>query len=106
MNMILTADQFRALGDPVRMEIILRLSAGEAVSVGILSDGLPVTRQGARKHIQVLADSRVISLRRDGRVVKAALNKEAIVSMREWMNSLEKAWNTRLHRLKSYVENQ
>lgn len=102
--MIPTTDQFRAFGDPVRMEMILRLSAGEALTVGALSDGLPVTRQGARKHIQVLVDSRVVSLQQEGRTVKATLNKDTILSMREWMSSLEQAWSTRLNKLKSYVE--
>lgn len=102
--MIPTTDQFRALGDPVRMEMILRLSAEEALTVGDLSSGLPVTRQGARKHIQVLADTRVVSLKQEGRTVKASLNKDVILSMRDWISSLERQWDFRLDRLRQFAE--
>lgn len=99
-----STDQFRAFGDPVRMEMILRLSAGEALTVGALSDGLPVTRQGARKHIQVLVDSRVVALRQEGRTVKATLNKDTVLSMRDWMSNLERRWDFRLDRLRQFAE--
>lgn len=56
------AEIFRALGDPVRLEMVRRLTRDSRCTIGVISEGLGITRQGARKHLQVLADARVVVL--------------------------------------------
>ena len=51
------AQLFRALGDPTRLEMVRRLSSGDDFTITTLSRGLDITRQGARKHLQILAEA-------------------------------------------------
>jgi DNA-binding transcriptional ArsR family regulator len=60
------SETFKALGDPVRLEMISRLSAGSDYTVSRLLDGLGLSRQGARKHLQVLADVELVHLQPSG----------------------------------------
>lgn len=53
---------FRALGDPTRLEMVLRLSSGRSQTITSVSNGLEISRQGARKHLQILVDAKVIKL--------------------------------------------
>jgi DNA-binding transcriptional ArsR family regulator len=95
---------FKALGDPIRLEMIKRLSAQSSHTVGSLSYGLGLTRQGARKHLQVLADARLVLLRPRGREVEVTLVPEAIDEAKAFMAELESRWDKRLKALQEFVE--
>ena len=99
-----TVNFFKALGDPIRMEMLTRLSSHDHCTIGRLSDGLPITRQGARKHIKVLSDAQVICLKQNGREVDITLNISTLKKANQWILHLEKQWDTRLIALKNYVE--
>lgn len=95
---------FKALGDPIRLEMIQRLSAHSAQTVGSLSHGLGLTRQGARKHLQVLADARLVLLKPRGREVEVTLAPEAIDEAKAFIAELESRWDKRLKALQEFVE--
>ena len=101
---MLVADTFKALGDPVRLEIIQRLSDGSSYTIGSVSDGLALTRQGARKHLQVLADVKLVSLITKGRQIEVKLDKEALLVAKTFISSLEIQWDNRLEALQEFVE--
>jgi DNA-binding transcriptional ArsR family regulator len=100
------ADTFKALGDPVRLEMIRRLSNGSACTVGSLSDGLGLTRQGARKHLQVLTDVKLVSLQVSGRQTAVRLDLAALVAAKAFIADLEYRWDQRLEALRDFVENE
>lgn len=95
---------FKALGDPVRLEMIKRLSSHTTHTVGSLSHGLGVTRQGARKHLQVLADARLVLLQPRGREIEVTLAPEAIDEAKAFIAELESRWDKRLKALQEFVE--
>lgn len=95
---------FKALGDPVRLEIITRLSDGSPYTIGRLSENLGVSRQGARKQIQVLVSAEVIELHPAGRETSVTLNVESLQVARVFIDRLEKQWDQRLLALKELVE--
>ncbi len=95
---------FKALGDPVRLEIITRLSDGSPYTIGRLSENLGVSRQGARKQIQVLVSAEVIELHPAGRETRVTLNVESLQVARVFIARLEKQWDQRLLALKELVE--
>jgi len=95
---------FKALGDPIRLEMIKRLSGHSSQTVGSLSHGLGLTRQGARKHLQVLADARLVLLRPRGREVEVTLAPEAIDEAKAFIAELENRWDQRLKALQEFVE--
>ena len=51
---------FAALGDPTRLALLQRLSAGGPASISVLADASHITRQGVTKHLHVLAGAGVI----------------------------------------------
>ncbi|MBI4911172.1 MAG: helix-turn-helix transcriptional regulator [Acidobacteria bacterium] len=99
-----TAEIFRALGDPIRLEMVQRLTKGGRCTITVLSEGLGVSRQGARKHLQVLADASLIALRPQGRDVLVSLDPEALLQARRFIAELERRWDARLEALKRLVE--
>ena len=98
------AELFRALGDPNRLEMVKRLSTGEAYTINTVSQGLDITRQGARKHLQILVDSDLVRLKSKGRDTHVLLNKKKLDEGRAFMGELERQWDLRLQALKRVVE--
>ena len=95
---------FSALGDPVRLEMVRRLTKGQSSTIAVVAEGLGITRQGARKHLQVLADAGLVTLKPRGREVAVELDVETLDSARAYIAELEKQWDARLDALKSFVE--
>lgn len=93
-----------ALGEPTRLILVERLSKDGPTALGLLMEGLPMSRQGARKHLEVLQSAEIIVLTRHGREQIAELRPEALDQTRAWMDELASAWRLRLGRLKAFVE--
>jgi DNA-binding transcriptional ArsR family regulator len=98
------AETFRALGDPVRLTMIRRLSTGGEQTVGNVSRGLPVTRQGARKHLQVLAEAGLVVLEPLGRETKVTIDAAKLSAAKTFIEEMELRWDRRLESLREYVE--
>ena len=102
--MTATAEIFRALGDPIRLEMVQRLRQGSRCTISVISEGLGITRQGAPKHLQVLADANVVALHPEGRDVVISLEPDALDQARQFITELESRWDTRLEALRKFVE--
>jgi DNA-binding transcriptional ArsR family regulator len=98
------AQIFKALGDPVRLEIVRRLAMGTTYTMGELTGDLDISRQGARKQVQVLASANVVRLVPKGRVVQVTLDMNALRRSKEFIAQIEHQWDTRLSKLKEVVE--
>ncbi len=97
---------YRALGDPIRLEIVQRLSAKSPRTLGELSGKLGVSRQGARKQIQVLVNAKVVQLAQRGRQTDVTLNPHSLQVARDFIAQLERQWDQRLQALKNFVEGE
>jgi DNA-binding transcriptional ArsR family regulator len=95
---------FHALGDPVRLEIVQRLSRQQPLTIASVSHGLGITRQGVRKHLQVLADARLATLEPRGREVLVALSPAGLDQAQAFLTKLERQWDRRLAGLRRFVE--
>ncbi len=102
--MIAIAATFKALGDPIRLEMINRLSDGSSYTVGRLSEDLGITRQGARKHLQMLADVQLVSFRLRGRQTQVELERASLAASRQFISELEAQWDQRLDDLRATLE--
>ena len=98
------AQILKALGDPVRLEMVQRLSYGSDHTIGSLSKGLGLTRQGARKKIQVLVSAKIINLEPKGRETKVLLDTSSLKTARAFIAKLESQWDQRLQALKTLTE--
>jgi DNA-binding transcriptional ArsR family regulator len=103
---MMAARVFHALGDPVRLQIVERLGRQQPCTIAAVSQGLGITRQGVRKHLQVLVDAKVAELEPRGREVYVQLSPEALDTARSFIDKLERQWDRRLAALKRFVESE
>lgn len=101
---MLAAQVFKALGDPVRLEIVQRLADGASHTMNHLSKDLGMTRQGARKQIQVLVAANVVYLKPAGREVLVTLQPTSLTAAKTFIANIEQQWDQRLNALKQFVE--
>ena len=101
---MIEAEIYKALGDPVRLEMVRRLADGAPYTIGTLSKDLGVSRQGARKQIQVLVSANVVHLTPKGRETAVQLDTERLRLAREFISKLERQWDQRLTALKVFAE--
>ena len=92
---------FKALGDPLRLSIVQRLSSESHHTISTLSADLGLTRQGARRQIQVLVDARILRLTPVGREVRVTLDASTLDTARAFIARLEQQWDQRLQALKT-----
>jgi DNA-binding transcriptional ArsR family regulator len=95
---------FHALGDPVRLGLLERLAARQPCILTELTRDFPMTRQGARKHLQVLVDAGLVSLEERGRACLARLRSDPLAEARAYLARLERRWEGRLDALRKSVE--
>lgn len=95
---------FKVLGDPTRLKIIMRLASGSHSTIGELSNNLWISRQGARKQLQLLVSAKVVHLLPQGRETQVMLDAKTLQTAREFISKLENQWDQRLEARKTHVE--
>jgi DNA-binding transcriptional ArsR family regulator len=100
------AEVFKALGEPTRLKMVERLSHKGPHTITSLCEDLTITRQGARKHLQILADSHIITLSQDGRKTNVELDPHTLEKGKKFIIDLERQWEKRLEALRDFVENK
>ncbi len=104
--MVTEANIYKALGDPIRLEMVSRLALESPQTIGELSKDLGVSRQGARKQIQVLVAAELLKLRPQGRETQVLLDTTQLAMARKFITRLERQWDQRLGALKQFVEDE
>lgn len=77
---------FLALADPVRRQLVARLSRGPA-TVNELAEPFEMTKQGVSKHIQVLEGAGLITRTREGQRRPCHLDPAALESLTAWIDT-------------------
>lgn len=103
---MIVAERFHALGDPTRIEIIRRLSTGASYTISTVSQGLEMSRQGVRKHLQILANAHFVTLKPQGRDMSIQLERRALEETKAFLVELELQWDVRLEALRNFVDNE
>lgn len=103
---MLAVELFKALGEPNRLQIVEKLSNGKSYTINSLFVGMNISRQGARKHLQILEDSKIIVLMPDGRNTIVQLNQKAFDTGKKFIAKLEHKWEKRLEALRAFVDGE
>lgn len=98
------APVFSALGDEVRLQIVLRLSDSGPLSIARLTEGTRVTRQAISKHLRVLEDAGLACSAREGRESVWQLQRQRLDDAQRWLDGISAQWDAALGRLKDFVE--
>lgn len=98
------AHVFAALGDPTRLQLVVALCDGAALSIAHLTQSTALTRQGVTKHLHVLAEAGVVRDIKLGRERLWQLDPQRIAEAKRSLESIGRSWDMALGRLKSFVE--
>jgi DNA-binding transcriptional ArsR family regulator len=94
---------FQALGDPIRRDLIDRLSRGPA-SVSELAAPYSLTLAAVVQHVQVLERSGLIKSEKVGRVRTCTLDPRGLDEASRWLTQRRDAWRRRLDRLGDFLD--
>lgn len=98
------APLFAALGDVTRLSLLMRLQDGEARSIGELTDGLGLSRQGVTKHLRILEEADMVVSRRLGRQNLFVIHPAGLRPARDYLQRASEQWDQALGRLAAFVE--
>jgi DNA-binding transcriptional ArsR family regulator len=95
---------FSALGDPVRLELLSRLSETGGLPLGRLVADCGMSRQGATKHLRVLEAAGLVVAKTRGRERHLSLAPGGLVAAQGCLDRIARGWDDALGRLKAHVE--
>lgn len=95
---------FAALVDPTRRAILSRLEREDGASVSELAQPFAIKLPAVMKHLDVLADARLIERSKAGRTVTVRLAPDPMREAMEWLRRYERFWSGSLDRLSAYAE--
>jgi DNA-binding transcriptional ArsR family regulator len=98
-----TSDPFNAIAEPRRRHI-LEFIAAEERSVGEIADALELEQPSVSKHLQVLLNVGLVTVRRDGRRTMYRTNADTLRTIHEWSGMFAQHWRGQLRRIKSHAE--
>lgn len=101
----LAVKSFKALGDPTRQQI-LALLAGQDMTIGEVVNHFDMTRAGVKKHMRLLEDGHLISVKPQGRERINSLNREGFQSIMQWIAYFDQFWDNKLDALASLVNEE
>jgi len=98
-----TSDAFNAVAEPRRRHI-LEFIAAEERSVGEIADALELEQPSVSKHLQVLRDVGLVTVRRDGRRILYRTNADRLRTIHDWCGMFARHWRGQLRRIKAHAE--
>jgi DNA-binding transcriptional ArsR family regulator len=87
-----------------RRRHILELIADEERSVGEIADALALEQPSASKHLQVLLNVGLVTVRREGRRTLYRTNAETLRTIHDWSGLFARHWRGQLRRIKAHAE--
>jgi DNA-binding transcriptional ArsR family regulator len=99
-----TPAAFKALSDPIRLEILDRIAAGSEVTATQLAAVLRITRQAVARHIKMLENAGLVIGVRTGREHRYQLETMPLVKAVTWLQARTASWDRALERLAEHLQ--
>jgi DNA-binding transcriptional ArsR family regulator len=90
------------IAEPHRRRILDELCGGEQ-SVTALVECLELSQPAVSKHLRVLRQAGLVSVRPDGQRRLYSVRPESLVELDAWLEPYRRMWNERLDRLEAHV---
>lgn len=94
---------FSVLAEPARREILDRLREGPRM-VGELTAALGLTQPGTSKHLKVLREAGLVTVRRDAQRRWYELRLEPLVALDAWLEPYRRMWAEHLDALERHLD--
>ena len=98
------APLFAALGDEIRLTLLMKLGEGPLLSITRLAEGSTISRQDITKHLRILEDAGLVRGMRRGRESLFQLEPSSLGEVRVALDTILRRWDQALVQLKSFVE--
>ncbi len=99
----MTSDVFALLADPMRRRIVELLQGGER-SVNEIVDQVDIRQPGVSRHLRILHEAGIVSVRSDGQRRIYTLRPQAFQELEAWMRRYVTDQLGRLQRLSELVD--
>ena len=96
---------FEALAEPNRRRILDVLRGGERPA-GDLVDALAISQPGVSKHLKLLREAGLVSVRADGQRRLYRLEPDGLADLDAWLTPYRRFWADRLSRLDAHLERE
>lgn len=96
-------DVFHAIADPTRREIIDLLSR-QSLNLNAVAERFDISRPAVSKHIRVLEECGLVSIRREGRERYCEARLDELHDVSEWVLRYRRFWNAKLDDLGRFLE--
>lgn len=97
-------DIFQAIADPTR-RMILVLIAAQAMTPNELAAHFASTRQAVSKHIQILADCKLVQQQKTGRTIYYHIDATQLQQIDRWLEQFRQLWHDRFKQLDELLIN-
>jgi DNA-binding transcriptional ArsR family regulator len=92
-----TSDVFNDIAEARRRQIIDLLSQRRGLTVGAIVLTLGLLQPGVSKHLGVLREVGIVSMRKQGQNRLYDLNPDELKPVQDWVKSLEQHWDRQLN---------
>ncbi len=96
---------FRALADPTRRAILMFLSQRD-MTIGEVCGHFEITRAAVKKHLTILEQGELITVRARGRERVNHLEPLALKPVSDWLGYFNRYWDQRLADLHDAIESR
>jgi DNA-binding transcriptional ArsR family regulator len=100
-----TSDPFNAIAEPRRRHI-LEFIAGEERSVSDIARAIELEQPSVSKHLHVLRNVGLVTMRRDGRRTLYRTNADTLRTIHDWCGMFARHWRGQLRRIKAHAEEE
>jgi DNA-binding transcriptional ArsR family regulator len=94
---------FLVLGEPRRLAILELLRDGER-PVGELVEHLGLTQPTVSKHLRVLKEAGLVTVRADAQRRLYRIRPEPLAELDDWLEPYRQLWSTHLDRLEDHLD--
>ncbi|NWE51154.1 helix-turn-helix transcriptional regulator [Brevundimonas sp. P7753] len=95
----------QALSEPHRMAIIAMLADGERPA-GDFVDALPISQPTVSKHLSVLREAGLVTVRKDAQRRLYRLNPAPLAQLDAWLQPYRRFWVDRLDALENHLDKE
>lgn len=96
---------FETLAEPNRRRILDLLRDGERPA-GDLVDALDISQPGVSRHLRVLREAELVTVREDGRRRLYSLNAARLARIDAWLAPYRRFWSSKLDALEDHLDRE